>query len=459
MKQKTKLTGTVIYPNDPEYQWARMNWNPFTNAFPIVFVFAHQVEDVVNAVKWARENSVLIRMRSGRHALAKDFSQTNGGIVIDTSLMRNIKLNKTQGTAIVEAGIRVGPLVRMLAQEGILAPFGDSSTVGIGGISTGGGITAIQRTVGVISDNILAATIVDANGDILFVDENKNSDLLWAIRGGGGGNFGIITSYKFKVRPAPFKVGIFQIIWPWEQMNEVVDAWQRWSPSVDERLGTILEIYSKTNGLLRSQGIFLGPKAELEKLITTLTYVGSPIKVFIDEVTLPEAIEFWAPNEPMFDKQNSVWSSAWVEQMLPEDGIDAIRRFLEKATGSESNFFFLNSGGAMNKVPPKETAFFWRNTKYYLEWDASWIEASETQRNIKLVQQTREQLEPYVTGSYVNVPDLNIKNYGQEYYGDNLARLQKVKAKYDPENVFKFVQSIPPDTACYHEQDNTQQEL
>jgi len=454
VNQKTELTGTVIYPNDPEYKQARMNWNPFTNAFPIVFVFAQQKEDVANAVKWARENNVPIRMRSGRHALAKDFSQKNGGIVIDTSQMRNVRLDKTQGIATVEAGIRVGPLVKMLALEGILAPFGDSSTVGIGGISTGGGITVIQRTTGLISDNILAATVVDANGKILHASENENPDLLWAIRGGGGGNFGIITSYTFKIRPAPFQVGIFQIIWPWEQLERVIDVWQRWSPTVDERLGTILEITPKTDGLLRSQGIFLGPKAEMENLITTLTDVGSPIKVFIDEVTLPEAIEFWAPAESLFDTQNTSWSSTWVEQILPPEAIEAIRSFLEKAKGSESGFFFLNSGGAMNRVPPQDTAFFWRNTKYYMEWNAAWTEESETQKNIKLVEQTRIQLQPFVTGSYVNVPDLNIKNYGQEYYGDNFARLQKVKAQYDPENVFNFVQSIPPAPVCDHRHKN-----
>jgi len=365
-----------------------------------------------------------------------------------TSLMRNIMLDKAQGIATVQAGIRVGPLVRLLAQEGVLAPFGDSSTVGIGGISSGGGITVVQRTTGLISDNILAATIVDANGELLSVSENENPDLLWAIRGGGGGNFGIITSYTFTIRPAPFQVGIFTVIWPWEQLDEVIDGWQRWSPSVDERLGTILEAFSKTNGLLRSQGIFLGPKAELEKLITPLTDIGSPIKVFIDEVTLPEAIEFWAPNEPLFDTQNTTWSSAWAEQILPTEGIKAIRSFLEKAKGMESNFFFLNSGGEMNRVPSKDTAFFWRNTKYYLEWDASWTEECETQKNIKLVEQTRINLQPYVIGSYVNVPDLNLKNYGQEYYGDNFERLRKVKAQYDPGNVFNFIQSISPGPVC-----------
>lgn len=129
MKHDIKLTGMVVYPNDPEYQEARMNWNPFTNAFPIVFAFAQNTEDVANAVKWARVNKVPIRMRSGRHALAKDFSQTDGGIVIDTSHMRNVTLDKRNGIAKVQAGIRVGQLVRMLAKEGFLAPFGDSSTV------------------------------------------------------------------------------------------------------------------------------------------------------------------------------------------------------------------------------------------------------------------------------------------------------------------------------------------
>lgn len=290
MTHKTKLTGTVIYPNDPQYQQARMNWNPFTNAFPIAFVFAHQNEDVANAVKWARENNVPIRMRSGRHALAKDFSQTNGGIVIDTGKMKDVMLDKEHGIATVQAGIRVGPLAKMLAQEGILASFGDSSTVGIGGISTGGGITVVQRITGLISDNIVGATIVNANGDILHVSGKENPDLLWAIKGGGGGNFGIITSYTFTIRPAPFEVSIFEVVWPWEQLEVVIDAWQKWSPSVDERLGTLVEITPKSIGLLHSQGIFLGPKAELEKLITPLTDAGTPIKVFIDEVTLAEAI-------------------------------------------------------------------------------------------------------------------------------------------------------------------------
>ncbi|QUI24040.1 FAD-binding oxidoreductase [Vallitalea pronyensis] len=447
MKRKTELTGTVVYPNDPAYEQARKNWNPFTDTFPIVFVFTHQTKDVINAVRWARENKVPIRIRSGRHALAKDFSQTHGGIVIDLGLMRGVKVNKVNGTAIVQPGIRVGDLVRKLAAQGILAPFGDSSSVGIGGISTGGGITVVQRTTGLISDNIMAATLVDANGKVIYADEYDNEDLLWAIRGGGGGNFGIITSYKFKVRQAPFKVGIYQVIWPWEQLEEVIDGWQQWAPYVDDRLGSVLEAFSRMNGVLRSQGVFLGPKEELEDLISPLTGVGTPIKVMVKEVSLLEAIDFWIPNEPLSIDQNTTFSSTWLEQDLPEEGLKTVRRFLERTTGT-SNFFLLNSGGAMNSVPPNKTAFYWRNTRYYMEWNTKWTCPDETQRNLKLMDKTRIALQPYTIGSYVNVPDLAIRDYGQEYYGKNFNRLRKIKAKYDPDNVFNFIQSIPPASSC-----------
>ncbi len=440
----TRLTGKIIWLGDPEYQQARMNWDPFTNEYPKVFVFAQNKGDVSNAVRWARENSIPIRMRSGRHSLAKDFSQVDGGIVIDVGGMQNVSLDKKRDIAVVEPGIRVGTLVKMLAREGYLAPFGDSATVGIGGISTGGGITAIQRTAGLISDNILAAEIVDANGNILCVCDHENPDLYWAIRGGGGGNFGIIVSYVFKVRRYPCPVGIFEIVWPWEQLKQVIDRWQKWAPFVDVRLGTIIEAFSKTNGLLHARGIFLGPQDELEELLIPLVSVGTPTDVYIDEVSLLDAIDFWTEGSVEFDTQKTTWSSVWVEKFLPEEGLDAITRFLKKATGSEANFFFLNSGGAMNRVPPRETAFFWRNSKYYMEWNSSFLEDSETEENIKLVEKARMELQPYTVGSYVNVPDLYIKNYGEEYYGANFPRLQLIKRKYDPYNVFNFLQSIPP---------------
>jgi hypothetical protein len=121
-----------------------------------------------------------------------------------------------------------------------------------------------------------------------------------------------------------------------------------------------------------------------------------------------------------------------------------MRQFLEEATGTESNFFFINWGGALSRVPSNKTAFFWRDPLFYVEWTASWENKSQKDANLASVEKVRQQLKPYVTGSYVNVPDQNIKKYGKAYYGSNYERLRKIKAKYDPENVFRFPQSIRP---------------
>lgn len=153
VKSSTKLTGRVIYKGDPGYEAARKNWDPHTDKFPKVFVFAQRTKDVSNAIRWARENNVLIRPRSGRHALEVNLSQVNGGIVIDVSDLNSIKLDKKNGTVVVGTGNRVGRIANTLAKQGFIAPFGDSPTVGIGGITLGGelGLSSVPSVLSVIT--------------------------------------------------------------------------------------------------------------------------------------------------------------------------------------------------------------------------------------------------------------------------------------------------------------------
>ncbi|MFC0275002.1 FAD-binding oxidoreductase [Metabacillus herbersteinensis] len=447
MESKTQLTGRVIFKGDPGYDEARKNWNPYTDTFPLVFVFAQNQYDVSNALKWARENNVPLRARSGRHALERKMSVVKNGIIIDVSDMDRIRLNSKKEVALVETGAHVGPIVKALARKGFMSPFGDSPTVGIGGITLGGGIGVLQRSISLISDNLIGLKMVDAQGRILKADENNNSDLLWASRGGGGGNFGICTEYMLKVHRAPEKATTFEIIWPWEQLETVFKAWQRWAPFVDDRLGTILEIFSKRNGLLHATGLFLGSKAELTDLLEPLTTAGTPSEVSIQTFTYPNAVENLLPPEPIpgrTDMKNK-FSSAWGLDLFPDKAIRTMRRFLEESTGIDSNFFFLNWGGVVSRISPEATAFFWRDPKFYLEWNATWTDPFDAQRNIALVERTRDMLKPFIEGSYVNVPDFNIENFGTAYYGTNFDRLQRVKAKYDPKNVFNYPQSIPPE--------------
>lgn len=443
-----KLTGRVIFKGDPGYSSAIKNWNPYVDVYPHVFVFAQNAYDVSNAIKWARENKVPLRVRSGRHALDKNLSVVNGGIVIDMSDMNKIHLDIDEKKAIatVQTGVHVGPLVKGLAREGFMAPFGDSPTVGIGGITTGGGFGVLSRAIGLISDNLLALETVDAKGNIIQANQSCNEDLLWASRGGGGGNFGYNTEYTFKIRRAPKAATVFNIIWPWEQLETVFKVWQKWAPFVDERLGCILEIFSKVNGLCHAEGIFLGPKNELIKLLKPLLNAGTPTRTDIETLSYPDAIDFLDPDEPIPGRsdQSVKFSSAWGHDLWPQEPISIMRKFLEEATGTESNFFFINWGGAISRVPKDETAFFWRHPLFYTEWNASWVNKSQEAANLASVERVRQRMKPYVAGSYVNVPDQNIKNFGKEYYGANFARLRKIKAKYDPENLFRFPQSIPP---------------
>lgn len=278
MSSKTKLTGRVIFKGDPGYNAARKNWDPHTDRFPKVFVFAQKTMDVANAIRWARENNVPIRPRSGRHSLETNLSQVNGGIVIDTSNLKSIKLNKKCGTVVVGTGNRVGRIVDKLARQGYMAPFGDSPTVGIGGITPGGGIGPLQRTIGLISDNLTGLEMVDAKGRVLRASKKRYSDLLWASRGGGGGNFGVYTKYKFKVKRAPENATVFTITWPWDQFVKIVKAWQRWAPFTSTKLGSELSVGPKKGGNVSMLGIYLGSKKEALHFLKPILSVGTPTK-------------------------------------------------------------------------------------------------------------------------------------------------------------------------------------
>lgn len=446
MKSKTQLTGRVIFKGDPGYETARKNWDPHTDRFPKVFVFAQETRDVANAIKWARAHKVPIRPRSGRHALETNLSQVNGGIVIDTSEMKKITLNKKSGTAVVETGNRVGRIVDTLARQGYMAPFGDSPSVGIGGITPGGGIGPLQRTTGLISDNLLALEMVDAKGRVIRASKKRNADLLWASRGGGGGNFGVYTKYKFKVRRAPVKATVFSITWPWEQFEDVVKAWQRWAPFTSTKLGSELSVGPKKGGNVSMLGVYLGCKKKALKFLEPILSVGTTTKKDIRSLPWLQATQFLlAPDPVLTQRFSNQFSSGFGRRPFPDKAFKYMREFLEKAEGgTPAGFFFLNWGGAIRRIAPRATAFYWRDPQYYVEWNSSWVKRSHAARNIALARNTRKKLQPYIVGSYINVPDQGIKCSGPVYYGKNYARLRRVKAKYDPQNVFNNPQSIPP---------------
>jgi FAD/FMN-containing dehydrogenase len=444
----SKLTGRLVFPDSPEYESARLGWARQFSKFPLVIVFCQDVQDVVNAISWCREHDVAFRARSGRHAL-EGWSSLDGGVVIDVSDMNRIHVDESAGVATVQTGATQGAVVEALGKRGYTIPSGGEGTPGIGGVTLGGGIGWLARSMGLACDNLVGLEMVTASGkqgaQVIHADESHNADLLWASRGGGGGNFGIATSYTFKVHPIS-TVTFYEVTWgerDWQHLSELLSVWQELAPSAPDELGSVFFASSKAAGTITSYGVFIGSEEErLRRLLQPLLEIGKP-EVTIETMPYFDAWLRIAGSPEDDPPRKDKFSSVWVYRSLPPEAIGTVGRFLADAPNPTADIWCLSWGGAAGRIPTDATAFFHRKPRYYIEWDVSWENDSEEKEILAWTERFRLALGPYVEGSYINVPDSAINDLST-YYGDNLARLQEVKRKYDPENVFHFEQSIPP---------------
>ncbi|WP_201377942.1 FAD-binding oxidoreductase [Ktedonobacter sp. SOSP1-52] len=442
---ETKLTGRLVFPNSPDYDSARLGWARQFSQFPLVIVFCQNVQDVVNALSWCREHNVALRARSGRHCL-EGWSSLDDGVVIDVSDMNQIHVDTSAEVATVQTGATQGAVVTALGKIGYAIPSGGEKTPGIGGVTLGGGIGMLARSMGLASDHLIGVEMVVPSGkqgaEVIQIDEHNHSDLLWACRGGGGGNFGIATSFTFTIRPIS-TVTIYDATWgsaDWQHVSELLSIWQSLAPSADDRLGSTFSANSLKDGSISSGGIFLGSQeAPLRQLLQPLLGIGTPNVTIQTMPYLDAWLHFAAPPDP---PRPDKFSSVWVYDAFPPEAIETVHRFLANAPSPQANIWCLNWGGAVSRIPTDATAFYHRQAKFYMEWDSPWTNDTEAGPATAWVEQFREALQPYVNGSYINVPNRSITDL-RVYYGDNLARLQEVKRKYDPENVFHFEQSIP----------------
>ncbi|ACT04838.1 FAD-binding oxidoreductase [Paenibacillus sp. JDR-2] len=446
-KKGTRLTGRIVFPGNPSYNAARTEYNRRFSKFPRVIVFCRQTRDVINAVKWARERGVRLRVRSGRHSY-EGFSSVNGGIIIDVSGMNKVKVDRKNRVAIVQAGNPLARVYEKLWNKRVAIPAGTAPDVGVAGLTSGGGIGLLSRKYGLTCDNLIQVKMVVASGrygaKTIAANRRKHSDLLWASQGGGGGSFGVATAYTFRVRPIS-TVSIYSINWKWGDLEKVLPVWQRWAPSVTNRLTSTIEVSAKQVGTIVSTGQLLGGAEELRRLIKPLLRAGTPVKVLVKTVPFIEATKFFAEADLNLEPKFKI-TGAYGFHPLPSEGIRIIRDFLSKAPNKHSSVWSQSLGGAgsaVSRVSPTATAYPHRKAETIYELSARWRNNGEQERNIQWVKRFRRALRPFVKGDYVNFPDLQIKNWPKAYYGVNFGRLKRVKRKYDPQNVFRFAQSIP----------------
>lgn len=367
--------------------------------------------------------------------------------------MKSLSLDAAVATATVGAGLNQLEAVTALGKAGLAAPTGTEGSVGLVGATLGGGFGLLTRNFGMASDNLLAAEVVvasDSGGaEVITVDDSTNSDLLWALRGAGNGNFGIVTSLTYRVHPLTQTVYL-TATWPGiGALNEVFEAWQRCAPNTDNRLTSQLEIH-RDNVMLVAL-LTSGSEQDMTQLLAPILSVGDP------EVSMTNAD--WAANFAGFqipiDREPANWkfTSHFVYKPFPAEAVALVGSFMAKAPTPECNYFANAFGGAVRGSEPRGgSAFAHRHALFYAEPGAAWGTRGEsretgdplTSQCLDWIAEFTDALRPYVNGAYVNVPNAGAADWEHDYWGPNVDRLRKVKANYDPDNVFSFEQSIPP---------------
>ncbi|MFB0631124.1 FAD-binding oxidoreductase [Streptomyces sp. AB3(2024)] len=446
-----KLTGRIVRPDDAGYTDARLGWDQLISRYPLVIVFAQNTQDVVNALTWARQNDVALRVRSGRHN-TEGWSNIDNGLVIDISELKSVRIDSAARVATVGAGLNQLEAVTTLAEQNFAVTTGTEGSVGLAGATLGGGLGFLTRWIGMACDSLIGAEVVVAEGaecaKVVKADLHNNPDLLWALRGAGNGNFGIVTSLTYKVAPLR-SVTYLQATWDGiGDLSRIFEAYQRTAPYTDDRLGTQLEIHR--NQILLFAVLAEGTPAEAKKLLAPILSVDSPqVSVQVGNWgDVYTGFQIPTADEPA----NWKFFSQFTRKPFPRKAIDVISSFMRDAPTDDSNFFVQAFGGAVRKSPRGGTAFPHRDALFYSEPGAGWGTRSDqpgvcdplTPQAQAWIAEFSQALRPYVDGAYVNVPNIGMQDWETAYWGSNFDRLRKIKAEYDPRNAFKYEQSIPP---------------
>jgi FAD/FMN-containing dehydrogenase len=458
-----EVRGPVVTPASRAYGRDRLLYDTRFDAIrPRAIVYCESVADVQKAVRWARKYGVRIVPRCGGHSYA-GYSTVGGGVVVDVSRIAFVRPNANH-TAWIGAGAQLIDVYAKLWNRRVTIPAGSCPTVGISGLVLGGGVGFSGRKFGTTSDNVRQLTIVTADGRVRVCNAHQNSDLFWACRGGGGGNFGIVTSFVFGTHPVN-RVSTFFIEWPWADAARVVRAWQAWAPHAPSGLFSVCGLGASGGGgtpTVNASGMFYGSTAALRRLLGPLLNAGSPSTVSVVSRSYMEATMYnagcsgktvaqchLAGRSPhgTLGRETFKAKSDYLLRPLTPRGISTLLHWIElrgrSRVGGGLTAILDSYGGAINRVPKAQTAFVHRNALFSIQYYAGWSGSGATAGNLSFIRRFYAAMRPYVSGyAYQNYIDPDLRNWTHAYYGTNYPRLVAVKRKYDPRNVFHFAQSI-----------------
>ena len=463
----SKLSGHLSRPGNPGYANDHQLYNPlFDGVHPAAIAFCASPTDVARCIGFARRHGLPLAIRGGRHSYG-GYSTTNG-LVVDVSTMSRVQV-AGKGRAVVGAGAQLIDIYSGLAQHGVSIPAGSCATVGIAGLTLGGGIGVMDRLYGLTCDKLASLELVTAAGEVVRASAASHPDLFWACRGGGGGNFGVVTELTFETFPVS-ELSLFVLSWPWAAASQVLPAWMDWASRAPDEMWSTCQLTAGPRGLspsLRVAGVWAGTPAGAGQELAHLSaavgrhqpgsrYLGASgfeLAMYVEAGCqgLSEAACHIAGQYPggALPRTVEVAKSDIFDRPLGDAGVQAVivgieHRQAERAMGG---VLFDSWGGAINRVAPSETAFVHRRAVASAQYIAMLpaIVGNGTVRSARSwLDEWYKALRPYASGeAYQNYIDPSLPNWAHAYYGENLPRLQEVKAKWDPDDVWHFAQSIP----------------
>lgn len=451
---KSGLRGELLSPGDDSYDEARVIWNGMIDKRPALIARCSGAADVIDAVNFARTNNVLLAVRGGGHNVAGN-AVCDGGLVIDLSQMKGVEVDPGKRVARAQGGVTWGDLDRETQAFGLATPGGVVSTTGIAGLTLGGGFGWLRRKYGLSVDNLRSVDIVTADGQFLKASNTENTDLFWAIRGGGG-NFGVVTSFEFSLHPVGPVLMFEAAMYPAENATAFAPLWREFMETAGDEVSSQMAFWSipdieafpesaRGKPVVIFPAVYAGPADEGQKILQPLREFGTPLVDLSGPMPFTSIQTAFDPFFPKAELQY-YWKSLYLDNL----NHDTIETIVSRAAARPSPMTLVNvwsMGGAMIRVAAKETAFGDRSAAFLLEISSTWADPQDSERNIGWTREFWAEMKRFSSGGvYLNFPGLGEEGEDlvRAAYGANYERLVDLKNKYDPRNLFSLNQNIKP---------------
>ena len=447
------VRGPILTADSPDYDEVRQVWNRMIDKRPALIVRCTGTADVVATVNFARQHNLLLAVRGGGHNSAGN-ATCNGGLMLDLSLMKGIHVDTKKRTAMAQGGVTWGDLDHETQLHGLATPGGIVSTTGIAGLTLGGGYGWLRSKHGLSCDNLVSVEIVTAAGRVLTASESENDDLFWAIRGGGG-NFGVVTTFEYQLHPVGPMVNLVAVMYPNEKTAEILPAWHDYMAKAPAEFSCNCLFWSvpdlpdfppeaRNRGTAIIVGVHIGPLDEGAAFIQPLRELAQPL------VDLSGQLPF-AAVQGMFDwihpkgQVHHYWKSLYLNE-INDEVIAIVAEQVQNRPSAWTAFDIWAMGGAVSQVSADATAMGDRSAPYMGVFNTSWHYPAVSDECIEWTRKFYERMQPYSPGSsYLNFPGfMEEEGLVEKAYGRNYARLATIKAKYDPQNLFRLNQNIKP---------------